>query len=133
MHLRHHWSTARTVAVTASTAAALLASPLAATTASAAPAADRMYRTWATNVNLRSNEGNPTACSSHPSTTNCPNVRQQVQPSHQLYVYCQKQGQTVGGNPYWVLVNDYTAPNTGWIASYYIDYPANRLPDVPDC
>ncbi|MFD7629801.1 hypothetical protein ACFV7Q_27900 [Streptomyces sp. NPDC059851] len=56
-----------------------------------------------------------------------------IQPHHQLYVYCQKQGQNIGGNPYWLLVNDYTDSNTGWIASYYIAYPDNRLPDVPDC
>jgi hypothetical protein len=22
---------------------------------------------------------------------------------------------------------------TGWMASYYVAYPDNRLPDVPDC
>jgi hypothetical protein len=60
-------------------------------------------------------------------------VRQLVQPDHELYVYCQKIGQKIGVNPYWVLVNDFTQPNTGWLASYFIDYPTNRLPDVPDC
>ncbi len=82
---------------------------------------------------LRANESNQTACSTYPSTANRPDVRQQVQPHHQFHVYCQKQGQTIGGNPYWLLVNDYTAPGTGWIASYYIGYRANRLPDVPGC
>ncbi|MFF3849071.1 hypothetical protein [Streptomyces sp. NPDC002328] len=103
------------------------------TVAQAAPAADRMYHTWATDVNLRANEADQATCSRYPSVSNCPNVRQRVQPHHQLYVYCQKQGQTIGGNPYWLLVNDYTDSNTGWLASYYIDYPHNRLPDVPDC
>ncbi|MEU0674707.1 hypothetical protein ABZ330_17775 [Streptomyces sp. NPDC006172] len=96
-------------------------------------AADRMYHTWATDVNLRANEADQATCSRYPSVRTCPDVRQRVQPHHQLYVYCQKQGQTVGGNPYWLLVNDYTDSNTGWLASYYIDYPDNRLPDVPDC
>lgn len=139
MRFTHRWPTARkSAAVTLAVAAALVLPPSAsnasaASTAATASLADRMYSTWASNVNLRANESNPTACGISPSTTNCPDIRQQVQPHHQLYVYCQKQGQAVGGNPYWLLVNDYTAPNTGWIASYYIDYPANRLPDVPDC
>lgn len=109
------------------------ASPPQARTAAHATAADRMYHTWATDVNLRANEADYATCSRNPSVSNCPNVRQRVQPHHQLYVYCQKQGQNIGGNPYWLLVNDYTMPNTGWIASYYIAYPDNRLPDVPDC
>ena len=97
------------------------------------PAANQIYHVWATNVNLRANEANQVVCSNFPSTTNCPNIRQRVQPDHVLYVYCQKIGQKININPYWVLVNDFTQPNTGWLASYYIDYPANRLPDVPDC
>ncbi|MEU5810696.1 hypothetical protein [Streptomyces sp. NPDC047718] len=56
-----------------------------------------------------------------------------TQPHHQLYVYCQKQGQNIGGNPCWLLVNDHTDSHTGRIASYYIAYRDNRLPDAPDC
>ncbi|MER5377087.1 hypothetical protein [Streptomyces sp. NPDC002553] len=103
------------------------------TTAARTAAADRMYHTWATDVNLRANEADQATCSRYPSVSTCPDVRQRVQPHHQLYVYCQQRGQTIGGNPYWVLVNDYTDSNTGWLAGYYIDYPDDRLPDVPDC
>ncbi|MFJ2610499.1 hypothetical protein ACIO13_36940 [Streptomyces sp. NPDC087425] len=100
--------------------------------AGAAPASDRYYQTWATDVNVRVSNADPEGCGRRPSVANCPDVRGRVQPGTQFYVYCQGPGgQTVGGNPYWLMIG--TDRLTGWMASYYVDYPNNRLPDVPDC
>ncbi|HZP55141.1 hypothetical protein [Actinocrinis sp.] len=91
------------------------------------------YRVWATNVNIRESTWDPATCALSPSVANCPDIQGQAQPGHDIYVLCQRAGQTVGGNPYWVNVQDNTNGAIGWMASYYIDYPDNRLPNVPDC
>ena len=91
------------------------------------------FRVWATNVSIRESTWNPTTCALSPSVANCPDVQGQAQPGDDLLVACQRIGQTVGGNPYWVNVEDLSNGATGWMASYYIDYPDNRLPNVPDC
>ncbi|MGN9821413.1 hypothetical protein ACTMUQ_39575 [Streptomyces sp. SD11] len=92
----------------------------------------RAFTTWATNVNVRHNNSNFAACNNSPSAANCPNVRGQVNPGVSFEAWCQKIGsQTVGGNPYWVYV---ILPNfEGWMASYYVDYADNVLPDTPFC
>ncbi|GHA09052.1 hypothetical protein GCM10010372_05610 [Streptomyces tauricus] len=92
----------------------------------------RAFTTWATNVNVRHNNSNFAACNNSPSVANCPNVEGQVNPGVSFEAWCQKIGsQTVGGNPYWVYV---ILPNfDGWMASYYVDYPDNVLPDTPFC
>ncbi|WP_327722823.1 hypothetical protein OG381_48655 (plasmid) [Streptomyces sp. NBC_00490] len=92
----------------------------------------RTFTTWATNVNVRHNNASLTTCGMSPSTTNCPNIRGQVNPGDSFEVWCQMVGsQTVGGNPYWVYI---ITPNfDGWMASYYIDYPDNVLPDTRSC
>jgi hypothetical protein len=86
------------------------------------------YGVWATNVNVRAES---TACYNYPSTTNCTPVIQQVSSPQQVWVYCQKAGQTIGINPYWVLVD--TSQNLGWMASYYIDNATNWIDGVPVC
>ncbi|MFG2463285.1 hypothetical protein ACGFWE_40400 [Streptomyces sp. NPDC048523] len=92
----------------------------------------RAFTTWATNVNVRHNNSNFAACNNSPSVANCPNVRGQVNPGDSFEAWCQKVGsQTVGGNPYWVYVIRPTFE--GWMASYYVDYPDNVLPDTPFC
>ncbi|WP_190038235.1 hypothetical protein [Streptomyces fructofermentans] len=92
----------------------------------------RAFTTWATNVNVRHNNASVTTCGMSPSTANCPNIRGQVNPGTSFEVWCQRTGsQTVGGNPYWVYI---ITPNfDGWMASYYIDYPDNVLPDTRFC
>lgn len=92
----------------------------------------RAFTTWATNVNVRHNDASLTTCGMSPSTTNCPNIRGQVSQGTSFEVWCQMVGsQTVGGNPYWVYI---ITPNfDGWMASYYIDYPDNVLPDTRSC
>ncbi|GGK31097.1 hypothetical protein GCM10011583_73690 [Streptomyces camponoticapitis] len=92
----------------------------------------RAFTTWATNVNVRHNNSNFATCNNSPSAANCPNVRGQVNPGVSFEAWCQKIGsQTVGGNPYWVYV---ILPSfEGWMASYYVDYPDNVLPDTPFC
>ena len=123
---------------------ALLALPvvvgtLATVAATAEPASatvrpfDATYRVWATNVNIRENTFDPTSCSGSPSVGNCPNIQGTAQPADTIDVLCQRTGQTIGGNPYWLNVTDLSNGATGWMASYYIDYPANRLPNVGDC
>lgn len=125
-------SVAAPAAIAVAAAAVLLTTaPTAGAGSASAAQADRYYRTWATDVNVRVSEAAPSTCGRHPSVANCPDVRERLQPSKQFYVYCQGPGQTVGGNPYWLMIN--TDTTTGWIASYFVDYPDNRLPDVPDC
>lgn len=92
----------------------------------------RAFTTWATNVNVRHNNGNFATCNNSPSVANCPNVRGQVNPGDSFEAWCQKLGsQTVGGNPYWVYV--IRPAFEGWMASYYVDYRDNVLPDTPFC
>ncbi|WP_331737289.1 hypothetical protein [Streptomyces sp. NBC_00019] len=92
----------------------------------------RAFSTWATNVNVRHNNASLTTCGMSPSTTNCPDIRAQVNPGDSFEVWCQMVGsQTVGGNPYWVYI--ITPSFDGWMASYYIDYPDNVLPDTRFC
>ncbi|MES4889453.1 SH3 domain-containing protein [Streptomyces sp. NPDC096012] len=127
---RRSVATPATLAV--ATAAVLLATaPTAGARTAPAAQAGRYYHTWATDVSVRVSEADPNTCGRHPSVANCPDVREHLQPSTQFYVYCQGPGQTVGGNPYWLMINSGTT--TGWMASYYVAYPDNRLPDVPDC
>jgi hypothetical protein len=88
------------------------------------------YGVWATNVNVR--EGGDPTCDNYPSTTNCPNIRTTVSAPEQVWVYCQKAGQTIGGNPYWlIVVNANGVP--GWMASYYTDNATNWIDGVPGC
>ncbi|MEU5161904.1 hypothetical protein AB0G74_20195 [Streptomyces sp. NPDC020875] len=93
---------------------------------------ERTFTTWATNVNVRHNNADYARCNNSPSVANCPNVRGRVSPGQPFEAYCQKRGsQTVGGNPYWVYV---IRPSfSGWMASYYVDYPDHVLPDTPWC
>ncbi|MFE9452170.1 hypothetical protein [Streptomyces sp. NPDC006739] len=118
-------------AVTALAATVLTAAGTLAAAAPQAAAANQYYRTWATHVNVRVSNADPDGCGRYPSVATCPDVRGQVEPGTDFYVYCQGHGQTVGGNPYWLMIG--TETMTGWMASYYVDYPSNRLPDVPDC
>jgi hypothetical protein len=134
MSLSHRAATALAAAATALAAAGTLTAatqPAVAAPAHQSAAADRYYHTWATNVNVRVSNADPDGCGRYPSVATCPDVRGQVQPGTQFYVYCQGHGQTVGGNPYWLMIG--TDTMTGWMASYYVAYPDNRLPDVPDC
>ncbi|MCH0564834.1 MULTISPECIES: hypothetical protein [unclassified Streptomyces] len=121
----------RSVAASAGIAVAALSLSAALPVTAHAAQAGRYYHTWATNVNVRVSDADPNTCGRHPSVANCPDVRERLQPGTQFYVYCQGPGQTVGGNPYWLMINSGTA--TGWMASYYVAYPDNRLPGVPDC
>nr|AGS49726.1 hypothetical protein [uncultured bacterium esnapd14] len=98
-------------------------------------AATAVYRTWATRVNVRINTADWRLCWNSPSVANCPSVIGQFNPGDDIYVICQQPGsQVVGGNPNWLLA--FGAPTNdrpGWMASYYIAYPHNVLPDVPWC
>ncbi|WP_130584703.1 hypothetical protein [Streptomyces sp. SID5473] len=93
---------------------------------------ERSFTTWATNVNVRHNNADYARCNNSPSVANCPNVRGKVNPGQSFEAWCQKRGsQTVGGNPYWVYI---IRPDfSGWMASYYVDYPDHVLPDTPFC
>jgi hypothetical protein len=83
-------------------------------------------------VNVRTNTTDPLHCSDYPSVKACPDIVTQVNKGQTVYVICQKRGETVEGrNPYWLLVE--ANRTVGWMASYFIDYPLNRVPDVPDC
>lgn len=72
------------------------------------------------------------ACGSQPGTGNCPNVLMGLQPGNKLYPLCQQRGQLVGRNSWWVYTE---APrgNRGWVASWFLTCPTNRLPGIADC
>jgi hypothetical protein len=58
-------------------------------------------------------------------------VAGQLQPGQAFEAVCQKQGQNVSGNPWWVYIT--RGDSRGFIASYYVDHPDNQLPGVPVC
>jgi hypothetical protein len=74
----------------------------------------------------------PAACAAHPGTGSCPDVLLGLRPGQRLYPVCQRRGQMVGRNPYWLYASG-PRGKRGWVASWYIDHPANRLPGVADC
>lgn len=73
-----------------------------------------------------------TDCNTTPGTGNCPNVLDGLEPGDNLYPVCQSRGQLVGRNSWWVYV-DAPGGNRGWVASWYLTCPTNRLPEVDDC
>ncbi|KAF4405121.1 MULTISPECIES: hypothetical protein [Streptomyces] len=89
------------------------------------------FTVWATDVNMRDNPGDPARCDSHPSVANCPVVAGQLQPGDRFEAACQKQGEPVGGNPWWVYAS--IGDSRGFVASHYVDVAEDQLPGVPVC
>ncbi|MBW8737379.1 MAG: hypothetical protein JF621_09710 [Streptomyces turgidiscabies] len=86
------------------------------------------YGVWADGVNVRDvTEGN---CFESPSTSNCP-VMGQINSWDEVLVYCQIPGQSVGGNPYWVMVSPRGWDKYGIISSYYLENSTNWIDGVP--
>ncbi len=70
-------SVAAPAAIAVAAAAVLLTTaPTAGAGSASAAQADRYYRTWATDVNVRVSEAAPSTCGRHPSVANCPDVRE---------------------------------------------------------
>ncbi|MFE4212843.1 hypothetical protein [Streptomyces sp. NPDC056844] len=90
------------------------------------------YGVWANSVNVRDNAPGSTGCGIRPSVAACPSVQTQVNAGDVVTVICQQPGQTVGGNPYWVLVS---APDRhmGFMASYYLTNRTNWIDGVGLC
>ncbi|GHJ44005.1 hypothetical protein Cs7R123_13470 [Catellatospora sp. TT07R-123] len=105
------------------------ATTLAATPAHASGYGVGWYGIWASSVNVRNNGGD--ACYNYPGPANCPTVLTTVSAPQQVYVYCQKAGETIGGNPYWVYA--YANGMYGWLAGYYTDNATNWIDGVPTC
>ncbi|MEV0317992.1 hypothetical protein ACIBKX_06995 [Streptomyces sp. NPDC050658] len=118
-------------------AAALAVGGLAVTagSASAEPApkagAAAAFTVWATDVNVRDNPQSPATCDGFPSPGNCPTVSGKLQPGQQFEAKCQRKGETVSGNEWWVFIE--RGDSRGWIASYFVDTPDDQLPGVPVC
>ena len=72
------------------------------------------------------------ACGQRPGTGNCPSVLMGLQPGNKLYPLCQQRGQLVGRNTWWVYV-DAPSGNRGWVASWFLTCPTNRLPGIDNC
>ncbi|CCH17834.1 conserved hypothetical protein; putative Integrin domains [Micromonospora lupini str. Lupac 08] len=87
------------------------------------------YKVWQAGVNVRQPN---TTCDPAPTIAKCPTIIDNLATTEQFTPICTRQGEYVGGNPYWVKV---TTPRgkTGWISAYYADYSENQLPDVPNC
>ncbi|MGW6545667.1 hypothetical protein ACWGBH_22860 [Streptomyces massasporeus] len=87
------------------------------------------YGVWADGVNVRDiNEGD---CIHAPSTSNCPTVLGQINSWDEVLVYCQVPGQSVGGNPYWLMVQPRGWTKYGIISSYYVENSTNWIDGVP--
>lgn len=118
-------------------AAALAAGSLGMTAATASAetsskaGAAAAFTVWATDVNVRDNPQSPATCDGFPSPGNCPTVSGKLQPGQQFEARCQRQGETVSGNDWWVFIE--RGDSRGWIASYFVDTPSNQLPGVPVC
>ncbi|TLS46223.1 SH3 domain-containing protein [Streptomyces montanus] len=123
----------RTALAGAAAAAAVVAAGV--VTAGPAAAADTgaqaTYTVWATDVNVRENPNDRATCDNNPSPANCPVIAGKLQPNEPFEAVCQNQGQVVGGNEWWVLAE--RGGLLGWIAGHYVDHPADKLPDVPEC
>ncbi|MFH8487222.1 hypothetical protein [Streptomyces longisporoflavus] len=89
------------------------------------------FTVWATDVNVRDNPQSPATCDGFPSPGNCPVVSGKLQPGQQFEARCQRKGETVSGNDWWVFIE--RGDSRGWIASYFVDTPTNQLPGVPVC
>ena len=72
------------------------------------------------------------ACGQQPGTGNCPSVLMGLQPGNKLYPLCQQRGQLVGRNTWWVYA-DAPSGNRGWVASWFLTCPTNRLPGIDNC
>lgn len=97
--------------------------------ASAAGHGRGWYGVWADGVNIRDmTEGN---CATSPSTANCPSIVGQINSWDEVLVYCQIPGQSVGGNPYWVMVAPRGWDKYGIMSSYYIENSSNWIDGVP--
>ncbi|MEV8020294.1 hypothetical protein AB0O76_28925 [Streptomyces sp. NPDC086554] len=123
----------RSAAAVALTAGSLAVTAGTASAAEAAPKADAAaaFTVWATDVNVRDNPQSPATCDGFPSPGNCPVVSGKLQPGQQFEAKCQRKGETVSGNDWWVFIE--RGDSRGWIASYFVDTPSDQLPGVPVC
>jgi hypothetical protein len=72
------------------------------------------------------------ACATNPGTGNCGNVLTGLEPGDWVYPLCQREGQLVGQNSWWVYAEG-PGGNVGWVASWYLDCPSNILPGIDEC
>lgn len=87
------------------------------------------YSVRESGVSLR---GGGSACGAEPGTGNCPDVLLGLRPGNKLYPLCQRRGQLVGRNS-WLVYGDGPGGNRGWVASWYLTCPTNRLPGIDEC
>lgn len=87
------------------------------------------YGVWGTGVNVRKDSSEQ--CNSFPGPGNCPTILTTVSAPEAVYVRCQKLGEWVAINPYWVFIS--VRGHRGWMASYYIDNDTNWIDGVPAC
>ncbi|MGW4463660.1 FG-GAP-like repeat-containing protein [Micromonospora sp. NPDC004704] len=87
------------------------------------------YTVWVDGVNVGTTNA---ACEASPSTTTCATPIDVLNNGDMFTPVCQRLGQTVSGNPYWVY-GVTSHGSTGWIANWWMDYPDNRLPYLALC
>jgi hypothetical protein len=87
------------------------------------------YTVRESGVRLRAGPG---ACQDTPGTGNCPDVLAGLSPGDHLYPVCQRKGQAIGQNPWWVYV-DAPRGRRGWVASWFLTCPTDILPEVDEC
>lgn len=71
-------------------------------------------------------------CYDEPGQGTCISAVDAVHQGEAVWVRCQRAGQTIGGNPYWVYIH---TPNgiSGYFASRHIDNYTNWIDGVPYC
>lgn len=87
------------------------------------------YTVWESPVDVR---GDSDACRTSPSRATCTPVLGQLQFGDAISPTCQKEGELVGENTWWVFGATSTGV-TGWLPSWHLKYPDPVLPNVPNC
>ncbi|MEK8106400.1 hypothetical protein NKG94_16475 [Micromonospora sp. M12] len=106
---------------------------LAATALVATPATLPVTARAGTGVGLQRERppGEQRAVLRRPAPWACPNILTKVSAPQHVYILCQKAGETVGGNPYWVYVR--VNGVQGWMASYYTNNATNWIDGLGIC
>jgi hypothetical protein len=72
------------------------------------------------------------SCAASPGRRTCPEVLLGLTTRQRVFPLCQRRGELVGSNSWW-LYADGPRGTRGWVSSWFLDHPTNKLPGVPDC
>ncbi|HEY0641314.1 MAG TPA: hypothetical protein VGD67_27105 [Pseudonocardiaceae bacterium] len=87
------------------------------------------YRTREGGVSVRTGDER---CAANPGPAACSTVLYSLREGQRIYPICQRRGEAVATNSWWIYA-DAPRGHRGWVASWYLDHPTNRLPGLPTC